>query len=111
MKTFNPCAFIAYKGREPYGFIEFLPYSIAKGIGFESKSASEDKAVITYLLVRQKAWGGGIASKLVQVCTNNLKSRGFKKLEVKAHTSGRWHPIAFYEKCGFKLAKKLDEKS
>jgi len=111
MKTFDPCAFIAYKGEEPYGFIEFLPYPIGRRISFQTKTASEETAIITCLLARQKAWRSGIASKLLQACMNNLKSRGFRKLEVKAYYKGRWHPVAFYEKHGFKTEQKLDEKS
>jgi len=111
LKTFNPCSLIAYRNEEPYGFIEFLPQSIAKASGFQTQAATEDTAVITCLLVRQKAWKTGIASKLVRACVNNLKSRGFKRLEVKANEKGQWQPAAFYRKMGFKTAARLDEKS
>jgi GNAT superfamily N-acetyltransferase len=109
MKQFDPCAFLAYVNEEPYGFIEFLPSTVTKAMGFQSK---EDRttAVITCLLVRQKAWNRGIASKLVQACINNLRRRGFKRLEVRANRSGVWHPVEFYEKMGFKAKRELDEK-
>lgn len=110
MKQFNPCAFIAYVNNEPYGFIEFLPYTVTKTLGFQSKRG-ENTAVIICLLVRQKAWNMGIASKLIQACISNLRRRGFKRLEVKANKSGVWHPINFYEKTGFKVERELDEKS
>jgi len=111
METFNPCALIAYRNREPYGFIEFLPYSIAKDLGFQTQTITEDTAVITCLLVRQKAWRMGVASELVKACIGNLRSRGFKRLEVRANLKGHWHPAALYRKMGFKTATKLDEKS
>lgn len=111
MKAFNPCALIAYKDREPYGFIEFLPFSIAKALGFQAQTAAENTAVITCLLVRQKAWKTGIASKLVRACISNLKGRGFKTLEVKTNRKGHWHPAALYSKMGFKTALNLDENS
>lgn len=111
MKQFNPCAFIAYVNEEPYGFIEFLPYTITKTLGFQSERRDEQTAVIICLLVRQRAWNLGIASKLVQSCISNLRERGFKRLEVKANKSGVWHPVKFYEKIGFKIERELDEKS
>lgn len=110
MKKFNPCAFLAYVNKEPYGFIEFLPHTVTKAIGIQSKR-DKKAAVIICLLVRQKAWNMGIASKLVQACISNLRKRGFKRLEVKANRSGVWHPVNFYEKMGFKVEHELDEKS
>jgi GNAT superfamily N-acetyltransferase len=110
MKQFNPCAFLAYVDKEPYGFIEFLPHKITKAMGFQSKG-DKNSAVIICLLVRQKAWNMGIASKLVQACISDLRERGFKRLEVKANRSGVWHPVRFYEKMGFKVERELDEKS
>lgn len=111
MRQFNPCAFIAYRDKEPYGFIEFLPQSIAAKIGFPCEMTSEDTAVIKCLLVRQKAWKTGIASKLTQASIDNLRNRGFKKLEVRANKNGLWHPTGFYQKLGFKTARELDDKS
>lgn len=110
MKQFNPCAFLAYVSKEPYGFIEFLPCALSKAIGFQSEK-NENTAIITCLLVRQKAWNMGIASKLIQACISNLREIGFKELEVKANRSGVWHPVNFYEKMGFKIKRELDEKS
>jgi GNAT superfamily N-acetyltransferase len=110
IEQFNPCAFIAYVDKEPYGFIEFLPYTVTKVIGFQSKK-DKNTAVIICLLVRQKAWNMGIASKLVQTCISNLRERGFKRLEVKSNRSGVWHPVNFYEKMGFKVEQELDGKS
>jgi len=111
MKQFNPCAFIAYVNEEPYGFIEFLPYTITKTLGFPSENRDKNIAVIICLLVRQRAWNLGIASKLVQSCINNLRKRDFKRLEVKANKRGIWHPVKFYEKRGFRIERELDKES
>jgi ribosomal protein S18 acetylase RimI-like enzyme len=110
MEQFNPCALLAYVGEEPYGFIEFLPCTIIKRLGFKS-TMTGNTAVIICLLVRQKAWKRGIASKLVQACINDLKRRDFKRLEVKANKRGVWHPVGFYEKMGFKVERELDNES
>jgi ribosomal protein S18 acetylase RimI-like enzyme len=72
---------------------------------------TENTAVITCLLVRQKAWKKGIASRLVQACISDLRTRGFKRLEVKANRRGIWHPVEFYEKFGFMVERELNDKS
>lgn len=46
MKQFNPCAFLAYVNKEPYGFIEFLPYTVTKAIGFQSKGDKNTAVII-----------------------------------------------------------------
>lgn len=107
ISAFKTCGYIAYLGRKPVGFIEFVPGEFAENLGITTYHSPKQTATILCLSVKKAYWGQKIGSKLLSKLKKDLSTTNYKHIEVTAYKSGVWHPAAFYLKNNFKIIKEF----
>ncbi|MHC1604812.1 MAG: GNAT family N-acetyltransferase [Candidatus Methanofastidiosia archaeon] len=92
---------------EPVGFMHLIPIEVCPW-----GPIGDDLLVIPCLVVLSKTGKRGIGKKLLALAEEEALSQGFKGLATICYYHSHWFmPAGFFEKCGFKVAKRKNEEA
>jgi len=98
---------VAYINDKPVGFVHLIPIEICPW-----GPIGENLLVIPCLVVLNKARKKGLGGKLIIAAEEEALRYGFKGLVTVGYYHNHWFmPAVFFEKCGFKVVKRKDERA